>query len=78
MNAQAELSKVAGAVTGPINAAIKLGEKFSEGGKDKQMAEKARANLKQKVEATKENREIASKLKAKLDVKTEDLIGGSK
>lgn len=72
MNAQAELSKVAGAITGPINTAIKLGEKFSEGGKDKQMAQKARDTLSQKIEAAKQNKDAAAKIRAKLDIGGEE------
>lgn len=76
MDAQAELNKVLGSVTSGVGTAIKVGQSIS--GIDQKMADKARENLKQKISVSKSNKEISSKLKAKLDVDTEDLIGGSK
>jgi hypothetical protein len=76
MNAQAELNKVLGSVTGGIETVIKASQ--SIGGLDQKMADKARETLKQKISVSKSNKEISSKLKAKLDVDTEDLIGGNK
>lgn len=76
MNAQSELNKVLGSVTSGIGTAIKVGQSIS--GIDQKMADKARETLKQKISVSKSNKEISSKLKAKLDVDTEDLIGGSK
>lgn len=73
MNAQAELNKVVGSVTGGINTAISVGQSI-----DKKMADRARESLKQKVSVIKSNKDMAAKIRAKLDVKTEDLIGGSK
>ena len=66
MDAQAELNKVIGSVTGGVGAAIKIGK--SIGGKDLDMANKARENLKQKIEATKQNRGASAKIRAKLDI----------
>lgn len=76
MDAQAELNKVLGSVTSGIGTAIKVGQSIS--GIDQKMADKARETLKQKISVSKSNKEISSKLKAKLDVDTEDLIGGNK
>ena len=76
MDAQSELNKVLGSVTSGIGTAIKVGQSIS--GIDQKMADKARETLKQKISVSKSNKEISSKLKAKLDVDTEDLIGGNK
>lgn len=76
MDAQAELNKVLGSVTSGVGTAIKVGQSISD--IDQKMADKARETLKQKISVSKSNKEISSKLKAKLDVDTEDLIGGSK
>lgn len=76
MDAQAELNKVLGSVTSGVGTAIKVGQSIS--GIDQKMADKARENLKQKISVSKANKEISSKLKAKLDVDAEDLIGGNK
>lgn len=73
MNAQAELGKIAGAVTGSVNTIMKLGEKFSgEDGADSKMAKKARDTLSQKINAAKENKEAAAKIRAKLDIGGEE------
>lgn len=76
MDAQAELNKVLGTVTSGVGTAIKVGQSLSS--IDQKMADKARKSLKQKISVSKSNREISSKLRAKLDMNTEDLIGGSK
>ena len=66
MNAQTELSKVFGAVTGGIGTVIQVGQSIS--GKDLDMAKKARNNLNQKIGAIKQNKDSAAKVRAKLDM----------
>lgn len=66
MDAQAELGKILGSVTSGVSTALKIGK--SIGGKDLDMANRARENLKQKIEATKQNRGASAKIRAKLDV----------
>lgn len=76
MNAQSELNKIVGAATSGVSTAIDISKKV--GNTDKKMADKARQTLKEKISVSKSNKEIYAKTRAKLDVKTEDLIGGSK
>ena len=76
MNAQSELNKIVGAATSGVSTAIDVSKKF--GNTDKKMADKARQILKEKITVSKSNKEIYAKTRTKLDVKTEDLIGGSK
>ena len=78
MNAQAELSKISGSVNGSINTITKLSEKFSGSGVDQKMADKARETLKQKIAVSKSNKEISAKVRAKLDMNADNLIGGDK
>lgn len=76
MDAQSELNKIMGSVTGGIGTAMNVGQ--SLGGRDQQMADKARETLKQKIFVSKSNRELSLKLKAKLDTDVENLRGGNK
>ena len=66
MDAQAELSKIAGSITSSVGTALQISKNIS--GKDLKMANKARSNLNQKIKAIKENKELATKLRAKLEV----------